>query len=225
MRPRPTMPTVIDLLPSYRTGIGHGSPRTLVHQGRRNRQGSRTGGRRTGRAAGSLCTSMIRPSAPAAVAASAMGCTSLADAGGVAGVDDHRQVAQSVEHRDGGRGPGCCGCTVSKVRMPRSHRITCSLPPAMMYSALISSSWRVLARPRLRRTGLRSWPSSLSSSKVLHVPGAHLDDVHIFKAGGCGEASMISVTMGRPVCSLASQQQLDALAVAGPGRRRGRCGA
>ena len=43
---------------------------------------------------------------------------------------------------------------VSNVRMPRSQRMTFSLPPAMMYSALIRSSCIVFASPRLRRIGL-----------------------------------------------------------------------
>ena len=82
--------------------------------------------------------------------------------------------------------------------MPRSQRMTFSLPAAMMYSALISSSSMVLARPRLSKMGLSHLPSSLSSSKFC-----------MFRAPTCmmstssnstmWEADMISVTMGRPV--------------------------
>ena len=70
---------------------------------------------------------------------------------------------------------------VSKVRMPRSQRITWSLPAAMMYSALISSSSMVLASPRLRRMGLSVFAKLLEQVKILHIPGADLDDVHILK--------------------------------------------
>ena len=56
--------------------------------------------------------------------------------------------------------------------MPRSQRMTCSLPPAMMYSALIKSSLSVLARPRFKRMGFLSLPSSRSRSKfcILRAP-------------------------------------------------------
>ena len=52
----------------------------------------------------------------------------------------------------------------SKVRIPRSHRIIRLLPPAIMYSALIRSSWIVLESPLFRRTGLSVLPSSFKSS-------------------------------------------------------------
>src|SRR5262245_1184878 len=60
----------------------------------------------------------------------------------------------------------------SKVRMPRSHRITCVLPPARMYSAESSHSSIVAERPRLSSTGRRTLPSSLSRSKfcMLRAP-------------------------------------------------------
>ena len=92
---------------------------------------------------------------------------------------------------------------VSKVRIPRSQRITCSLPPAITYSALMSSSWRVLAMPRLMSTGLRSFPSSLSSSKFCMFRAPTWIMSMSSNRGRCF-ASMISVTMGRPVAALAS---------------------
>ena len=91
---------------------------------------------------------------------------------------------------------------VSKVRMPRSQRITCSFPPDMMYSALISSSWMVFARPRLSRMGFFSEPSSLSSSKFCMFRAPTWITSTSSKSGMCA-ASMISVTMGRPVSFLA----------------------
>ena len=52
------------------------------------------------RVVGSGCTSMMSPSAPAATAARAIGGTSCHAARGVGRVDDDRQVAQLLEHRD-----------------------------------------------------------------------------------------------------------------------------
>ena len=60
----------------------------------------------------------------------------------------------------------------SKVRMPRSQRITCVLPPARMYSAESSHSSMVADMPRFRSTGWRTLPSSFSRSKfcMLRAP-------------------------------------------------------
>ena len=92
---------------------------------------------------------------------------------------------------------------VSKVRIPLSQRITCSFPPAMIYSALISSSSRVFAIPLFRRMGLRIFPSSLRSSKfcIFLVPTWITSTSS--KRGRCS-ALMISVTMGSPVAFWAS---------------------
>ena len=53
--------------------------------------------------------------------------------------------------------------SVSHERMPRSHRITCVLPSARMYSALSRNSVIVAARPRLSSTGLPMRPTALSN--------------------------------------------------------------
>jgi hypothetical protein len=60
----------------------------------------------------------------------------------------------------------------SKVRMPRSQRITCWLPPARMYSADRSSSSMVALSPRLSSTGRRTLPRSFRRSKfcMLRAP-------------------------------------------------------
>ncbi len=50
---------------------------------------------------GWLCTSISRPSAPAAMAASAISGHVAPIAGGVAGVEDDRQVRMVLDHRDG----------------------------------------------------------------------------------------------------------------------------
>ena len=54
---------------------------------------------------------------------------------------------------------------VSKVRIPRSQRMTCSFPSERMYSADMRSSSIVVIIPRLRRTGLRQWPTFLRRAK------------------------------------------------------------
>lgn len=84
------------------------------------------------------------------------------------------------------------------MRIPYSQRTTYSLPSAVMYSMLISSSSIVLERPRFNRIGLLILPSPLSSSKpyTLCVP------VWVVpmspNSSRCG-TYMISVTIDRPV--------------------------
>ncbi len=61
---------------------------------------------------------------------------------------------------------------VSKVRMPRSQRITRISPAAMMYSAAPSHSSTVEPAPRLSKTGLPARPTARSRSKfcMLRAP-------------------------------------------------------
>src|SRR6266851_4709126 len=59
--------------------------------------------------------------------------------------------------------------TVSKVRIPRSHKITSGFPCAVMYSADINNSFTVLLSPRFSNTG------------CLHVPRAHLHHVRVLR--------------------------------------------
>ena len=73
----------------------------------------------------------------------------------------------------------------------------------MMYSALISSSCRVLASPRLKRMGFLSVAELLEQLEVLHVARADLDHVHILKQRQVAEPSMISVTIGQAGYALA----------------------
>ena len=84
------------------------------------------------------------------------------------------------------------------MRIPRSHSMTRSLPLAMIYSALISSSFSVLARPLLRRIGLSIRPSSRRRSKFCMF----LAPTWITSTSSKSGKSMIfmsSVTIGRPV--------------------------
>ena len=67
----------------------------------------------------------------------------------------------------------------SKVRIPRSQRITWRLPWARTYSADISRSLTVALMPRLSRTGIRVLPHLLEQVEVLHVAGADLEDVGV----------------------------------------------
>ena len=72
---------------------------------------------------------------------------------------------------------------VSNVRMPRSHRMTFSLPSIVMYSLAWSHSSMVAAMPRLNRTGLCD--SAVTSTDLLeqgevgHVARADLEDVRV----------------------------------------------
>ena len=68
---------------------------------------------------------------------------------------------------------------VSKVRMPRSQRITWRLPRATMYSAAISNSLIVAHMPRLSSTGLPQLAHRLEQREVLHVARADLEDVRV----------------------------------------------
>ena len=81
--------------------------------------------------------------------------------------------------------------------------MTFSLPLAMMYSALMSSSLMVPARPRFKRMGLSVFPSSLSISKfwVFLAPTWMMSTS---SKRSRVRMSMSSVTMGRPVARLAS---------------------
>lgn len=54
---------------------------------------------------------------------------------------------------------------VSKVRMPRSQRMTLGLPLERMYSAAERNSSRRAERPRLRSMGFWSLPTARRSSK------------------------------------------------------------
>ena len=75
------------------------------------------------------------------------------------------------------------------MRMPRSQRMTFSLPLAMMYSALISSSFNGAGQAPLEKDGLVRLAQFLEQVKVLRVPGAHLDHIHLLKQGQVSDIS------------------------------------
>ena len=139
---------------------------------------------------------MIKPSHPAATAASAIGGTSFAT--------PHAWLGSTITGRCVAlRNTGTAErsrvlrVAVSKVRIPRSQRITLGLPPAMMYSALINSSWTVEAKPRLRSTGLVVLPSCFNSSKFCMLRAPTWMTSMSAKRSSC-EMSMISLTTGIP---------------------------
>ena len=68
---------------------------------------------------------------------------------------------------------------VSKVRMPLSQRMTCGLPPFMMYSAESSSSSMVPIMLRLQEHGRARLPQGLQEREVLHVARAHLEHARV----------------------------------------------
>ena len=93
----------------------------------------------------------------------------------------------------------------SNVRIPRSQSITLLFPPAMMYSALISNSSRVLDSPRLSRIGLSQRPSSLSNSKFCIFLAPTCITSTSLNISRCA-ALMISVTIGSSVSRFAARR-------------------
>ena len=97
---------------------------------------------------------------------------------------------------------------VSKVRMPRSQRMTFGLPPLSTYSADSSHSWIDVDMPRLSSTGLPTAPTLRSSEKfcTLRAP--------ICKISACSattstlSGSITSVMIGSPVSRRASARSL-----------------
>ena len=90
--------------------------------------------------AGSLWTSMMRPSAPAATAARARGSTIPVHPRGVRGVHDDGQVAHLLDGGDGGHVQRVAGVGLEGADAPLAE-ITFSLPSLMIYSAdMIHSS-------------------------------------------------------------------------------------
>ena len=145
---------------------------------------------------------MMRPSAPAARAARDMGSTSSALPQPWLG---STITGRWVSFLSTGTAEmsKVLRVAVSKVRIPRSHRMMLSLPPAMMYSALIRSSSMVLASPRFKRMGFLLRPRALSKSKfcILRAPTWRIST----SAKRSSSAMfMISDTMGSPVSRLAS---------------------
>ena len=96
----------------------------------------------------------------------------------------------------------------SKVRIPRSHKMTWSFPSDKMYSADINHSSMVAASPRLRSTGLPIRPTLLSSSKfcIFRAPICTTSTYLTIRSAWLGE--VISVTIPNPVSARTSARIL-----------------
>lgn len=96
----------------------------------------------------------------------------------------------------------------SKVRIPRSQRMTLGLPAARMYSAAIRQSSIVADIPHFSRTGLPISPTRFNSEKfcILRAP------IWIMSATSTtfwrAAVSISSVTIPKPVASRAEDIQL-----------------
>ncbi len=98
---------------------------------------------------------------------------------------------------------------VSKVRMPRSQRITSRfLPVERMYSADWSHSSMVAERPRLRSTGLRISAHSLRRSKFCMLRAPIWRMSAYFATISTLSGDITSVTIFMPVSSRASSRSL-----------------
>ena len=97
---------------------------------------------------------------------------------GVAGIHDHRQVRQPLQHRDGGhiqRGAGG-GQAAADAPLAQDH-------------LLVAAGEDILCRQQqllhggggapLQQDGLARLSKRLQQGKVLHIPRAHLPHVHI----------------------------------------------
>ena len=107
---------------------------------------------------------MIRPSAPGGHGGQGQRLYQPADAGGMAGIYDDRQMGQLFQNWHCGNVKSVSGVGFVGADAPLTED-NLSLPPAIMYSALIRSSSMVEDRPLFRRIGLSSLPSSFNSSK------------------------------------------------------------
>ena len=106
---------------------------------------------------------MINPLAPAATAASDIGPTSVhlpvaCDGSTITGRCESSRTSGTALRSSVNR------VAVSKVRMPRSHRMTSRLPCDRMYSAASSHSSIVEDMPRFKSTGLPERPASCKSA-------------------------------------------------------------
>ena len=116
--------------------------------------------------------STMRPSAPAAIAATASGTTKSALPAAWLG---SAITGRCVKRFTAAIAPMSSMNRASRstpVRTPRSHRTTSWLPPRRMYSAACNHSSTVAASPRFNRTGLWILPSFVSNTKfcILREP-------------------------------------------------------
>ena len=96
--------------------------------------------------------------------------------GSARGVDDHGQVRALAQHADRGEIERA-RVARSKVRMPRSHRITRWLPRSSTYSAAVSHSSMEAMRTALEHDRSIDAPDLAQQRAVLHVLRTHQQDV------------------------------------------------
>jgi hypothetical protein len=117
------------------------------------------------------CTSTIAPSSPAAAAASTIGSTSVRRPLACEGSTITGRCVSSLRRSAPPRSSTLRVCE-SKLRMPRSHSTTRSLPSTRMYSAASKSSSSVAERPRLSKIGrpVRAAARSSGTFCMLRAP-------------------------------------------------------
>ena len=99
----------------------------------------------------------------------------VAQAGAVTRVAQHREVRELLDERM--EKPRHCASALSKLRMPRSQRITCPLPKASRYSALMEEVGDRRCHAALEQHRLPGTLSPIRAEQgvVLHVARADLN--------------------------------------------------
>ena len=121
---------------------------------------------------------MWTPSAPAATDGQCHGRDQIGPAGGVARIDDDRQMALPLDVRHGAMS-SMLRVESSKERTPRSHRTTFGLPSRQ---DVLRRHQQVLdrrAHAALQQHRLPGLADFLEQVEVLHVAGADLEHVGI----------------------------------------------
>ena len=152
-------------------------------------------------------TSIISPSAPAATAAHDMGGTRRATPVAWDGSTMTGRWVRSLRTGIAERSR-VFRVASSKVRIPRSHRITWRLPSDRQYSALIRYSVIVVIIPRLRRMGRFDLPIRLRREKfwTLRAPTWRMSEYSAISSTSAG--FITSVTIGIPARSPALRRIL-----------------
>ena len=127
-------------------------------------------------ASGSGWTSTMTPSAPTAAAASESGPTSSRRPAAWLGSTITGSWVRSLSTGTAARS-SVKRYAVSKVRIPRSHRMTASLPSLSTYSAAMQQLVERAGQPALDAAPAARCARPRSAGVVLHVAGADLDDV------------------------------------------------
>ncbi len=92
---------------------------------------------------------------------------------------------------------------VSKVRIPRSHKITSGFPCATIYSALINNSLMLLLSPRFSRIGRPHFPSAFSSMKFCMFRAPTCITSAYCATNSTSRSPITSVTIAKPVAFFA----------------------